>query len=68
VAAAQPHWIPATVLAREIRVQGFTGCERLVSRFVRSSRASDEYKIGVDDLVAMRPRNRYVDRTAGFSA
>lgn len=36
VAAARPHWIPATVLAREIREQGFTGCERLVSRYVRT--------------------------------
>src|SRR5262245_40649507 len=35
VKAAQPHWIPATVLAREIREQGFTGCDRLVSRHVR---------------------------------
>ncbi|MGE5945250.1 MAG: IS21 family transposase [Betaproteobacteria bacterium] len=38
VEAARPHWIPATVLAREIREQGFAGCERLVSRFVRSLR------------------------------
>ena len=38
VEAARPHWIPATVLAREIREQGFTGCERLVSRFVRALR------------------------------
>jgi transposase len=35
VEAARPHWIPATVLAREIRELGFTGCERLVSRYVR---------------------------------
>ena len=34
VAAARPHWIPATVLGREIREQGFTGCDRLVSRYV----------------------------------
>jgi transposase len=38
VEAARPHWIPATVLAREIREQGFGGCEKLVSRFVRSLR------------------------------
>lgn len=38
VEAARPHWIPATVLAREIREQGFSGCEKLVSRFVRSLR------------------------------
>jgi transposase len=38
VVAARPHWIPATVLAREIREQGFAGCERLVSRFVRGLR------------------------------
>ena len=36
VEAARPHWIPATVLAREIRERGYEGCERLVSRFVRS--------------------------------
>jgi len=36
VKAAQPQWIPATVLAREIRELGFAGCERLVSRFVRT--------------------------------
>lgn len=36
VEAARPDWIPATVLAREIREQGFTGCERLVSRYVRT--------------------------------
>lgn len=38
VEAARPHWIPATVLAREIREQGFAGCERLVSRFTRALR------------------------------
>jgi len=36
VEAARPHWIPATVLCREIREQGFAGCERLVSRYVRA--------------------------------
>jgi transposase len=36
VQAARPHWIPATVLTREIREQGYTGCERLVSRYVRA--------------------------------
>jgi transposase len=36
IEAARPHWIPATVLAREIREQGFSGCEKLVSRFVRA--------------------------------
>jgi transposase len=36
VKAASPEWIPATALAREIRAQGFTGCEQLVSRFVRT--------------------------------
>jgi transposase len=38
VEAARPDWIPATVLAREIRERGFGGCERLVSRFVRALR------------------------------
>jgi len=36
VKAARPEWIPATVLAREIRERGFDGCERLVSAFVRT--------------------------------
>lgn len=34
VKAAQPQWIPATVLAREIRELGFAGCDRLVSRYI----------------------------------
>ena len=38
VEAARPYWIPATVLAREIREQGFSGCDRLVSRFVSALR------------------------------
>ena len=38
VQAARPHWIPATVLCREIRARGFTGCERLVRDFVRGLR------------------------------
>jgi transposase len=36
VEAARPHWIPATVLCREVRERGFTGGERLVRNFVRS--------------------------------
>ena len=36
VEAARPHWIPATVLTREIGERGYTGCEKLVSRFVRT--------------------------------
>jgi transposase len=36
IEAARPHWIPATVLAREIRERGYSGCEKLVSRFVRT--------------------------------
>jgi len=36
VEAARPHWIPATVVAREIPGQGYAGCERLVSRYVRA--------------------------------
>src|SRR5687768_5961465 len=36
IEAARPQWIPATVLAREIRERGFQGCERLVSRYVRT--------------------------------
>lgn len=35
VEAARPHWIPATVLYREVREQGFAGSERLVRNFVR---------------------------------
>ncbi|MFN3717050.1 MAG: helix-turn-helix domain-containing protein, partial [Thiobacillus sp.] len=36
IEAARPHWIPATVLTREIRERGYTGCEKVVSRFVRA--------------------------------
>lgn len=36
VEAARPHWIPATVLCREVRERGFVGSERLVRNFVRS--------------------------------
>lgn len=36
VAAAHPAWIPATVLHREVKERGFTGCERTLSRFVRT--------------------------------
>src|SRR5512143_4156502 len=35
VEAARPHWIPATVLCREVRERGFVGSERLVRNFVR---------------------------------
>lgn len=35
VETARPHWIPATVLCREVREQGFVGSERLVRNFVR---------------------------------
>ena len=35
VEAARPDWIPATVLCREVREQGFDGSERLVCNFVR---------------------------------
>jgi transposase len=35
VAGAHPAWLPATVLCREIRERGYTGCERVVRNFVR---------------------------------
>ena len=35
VTGAHPAWIPATVLCREIRERGYTGCERVVRNFVR---------------------------------
>lgn len=38
VAAAAPDWIPATVLWREIREQGFDGGERTVRAFVATLR------------------------------
>ncbi len=34
IAAAAPDWIPATVLWRELREQGFDGGERIVRQFV----------------------------------
>jgi len=36
VASAHPHRIPATVLYREVRALGFSGCERLVRNYVRT--------------------------------
>lgn len=33
VEAAKPHWIPSSVLCREIREQGYEGSERLLRRF-----------------------------------
>lgn len=38
IEAARPHWIPATVLCREVRDRGFVGSERLVRNFVRGLR------------------------------
>lgn len=38
IEAARPYWIPATVLAREIRERGYTGCGKLVTRFVKPMR------------------------------
>jgi transposase len=38
IEAAKPYWIPATVLAREIRERGYTGCGKLVARFVKPMR------------------------------
>jgi transposase len=35
VAGAHPAWLPATVLCREIRERGYTGCERVVRNFLR---------------------------------
>lgn len=35
IEAARPHWIPATVLCREVRERGFAGSERLVRNFAR---------------------------------
>ena len=40
IEAARPEWIPATVLAREIRERGYEGCERMVARFVRTLKAT----------------------------
>ena len=36
IEAAAPHWIPATVLCREVRDHGFAGNERLVRNFASS--------------------------------
>lgn len=38
VVSAAPDWIPATVLWREIREIGFTGCERTLRNFVTTLR------------------------------
>lgn len=38
VEAAKPDWIPATVLAREIRAQGYDGSERLLRYYLATLR------------------------------
>lgn len=35
IEAARPYWIPATVLFREIQLQGFTGKEGIVKNYIR---------------------------------
>ena len=40
VKAAHPSWIPATVLAREIRERGYEGCVKAVGTFTRGLRAA----------------------------
>lgn len=35
IEAAKPYWIPATVLFREIKTQGFTGQEGIVKNYIR---------------------------------
>jgi transposase len=35
IAAAKPHWIPATVLFREIKAQGYQGKEGIVRVYIR---------------------------------
>lgn len=35
IEAAKPHWIPATVLCREIQAQGFQGKEGILKNYIR---------------------------------
>lgn len=40
--AAHPHWIPATVLFREIKTQGYQGQEGIVRRYLRQFKTKSE--------------------------
>ena len=41
IEAAKPHWIPATVLHREIRERGYTGGVSTIKVFVHAFKPSD---------------------------
>lgn len=45
IAAAKPDWIPATVLFREIQVQGYQGKDGILKRYIR------QFKPKIDDPV-----------------
>ncbi len=40
IEAAKPYWIPATVLCREIRTQGYQGKEGILKNYVRQFKSS----------------------------
>jgi transposase len=47
LAAASPHWIPATVIDREIREQGYEGSIRLLRYYMAEQRP----KVEIDPIV-----------------
>lgn len=42
IEAAKPYWIPATVLFREIKAQGFTGQEGIVKNYIRQFKPTSQ--------------------------
>lgn len=42
IEAAKPYWIPATVLFREIKAQGFTGQEGIVKNYLRQFKPTSQ--------------------------
>ena len=42
IALAKPHWIPAAVLFRELKVLGYEGCETTVRNFVSMLRPQEK--------------------------
>ncbi len=45
IEAAKPHWIPATVLFREIQSQGYSGQEGIVRIYVRQFKSKPEVPV-----------------------
>jgi transposase len=51
--AAKPHWIPATVLYREIREQGYAGVDRLLRLFMAALKPQPVAEGAVGSVLAL---------------